>query len=113
MAFLRRPPGLLLRLRSVDSGMTLIEICIACMIMSIALIGVVGSMGAGLSLVGQGRQRSSAPEVAQQAIERVHDVAFAQVALSAQPTQSLDASNPDYYATAYTYEPDGTGSQAA
>src|SRR5438874_10690739 len=105
MAFLRRPPGLLLRLRSVDSGMTLIEICISAMVMSIALIGVVGSMGAGLSLVGQGRQRSSGTQVAQQAVEHIHDIPFTQVALDVQPTHSNDTSNPEYWVSGSSSDP--------
>src|SRR5437016_384467 len=93
----RRPTGVLLRLHPDESGMTLIEICIAAMVMSIALIGVVGSMGAGLSLVGQGRQRSSGTQIAQQAVEHVHDVPYAEVALDVQPTHNTDASNPDFW----------------
>ena len=94
-----------------DSGMTIIEICVAVMIMSVALIGVVGSMGASLSLVGQGRQRSSGTQVAQQAVEAIHNLAYANVALNAAPTHSSDPTNPDYYVSGSTYDPDGAGSE--
>jgi len=91
--------------------MSLIEICVASMLLSIALIGILGSMGNGLSLIGQGRQRSSATEVAQQATEHVHDVPYTRVALNVWPSHSVDPSNPDYNIAASFYDQDGSGSQ--
>jgi len=96
-----------------DGGMTIIEICVAAMILSMVLIGILGSMGSGLSLVGQGRQRSSATEVAQRELEKVHTLPYVNVGLNATPSHSIDASNPDYWVTGSSYDPDGAGPQAA
>jgi Tfp pilus assembly protein PilV len=92
-----------------DTGMTIIEICVASMLLTIVLIGVVGSMGAGLSFVGQSRQRSVGVTVAEQAMESVHKIPYTQVGLSSAPPHSADTSNPDYYVTGSTYDPDGSG----
>lgn len=86
-----------------DSGLSLVEICVATMLLSIVLIGVVASMGSGLSLVGQARQRSAATGVAQQEIEAAHNMPYTSVALSTMPVHSIDSSNPDYNVTGASY----------
>jgi hypothetical protein len=102
-AIFRAPTG--------DAGMSLVEICVASMVLTVMLIGVVASMGAGLTLVGQSRQRSSATEVAQQAIEHVHGLPYNLVALDSAPIHSADPTNPDSFVTGTTYDQDGAGPQ--
>src|SRR5437879_1414083 len=84
-----------------DLGSMIIEIIVGTMILSIAIIGVMGSMGSGMSLVGESKQRSAGAAVAQERLERAHNVPYARVALycacgaQSRPTYSSDSANPD------------------
>src|SRR5436309_3190206 len=82
-----------------DRGSTLVDVVIASMIMSVAIIGLVGSLGTGMSLVGHSRQRTSGLEVAQERLENVHAIPYEQVGLTAMPVQSADPASPDYNVT--------------
>ncbi len=85
-----------------DDGSMLVEVVIAAFILSIAVIAVSGSLGSSLGLVGNSRQRSGAVAVAQERLERVHNMPYDRVALycgcltNSTPTRSTDSSNPDY-----------------
>jgi hypothetical protein len=84
-----------------DRGISLVEVMVATSIFSIGVLGIVGTMGSSLSLVGNSRQRSSAVAVAQERLERVHTIPYDRVALycgcqaSTTPAHSTDTSNPD------------------
>ena len=89
--------------RRADRGSLLVEVAVASSILMIAVIGVIGSMGAGLTLVGEGKQRSTATAVAQERLERAHNLAYNRIALCVNgavagcvaPVHSTDATNPD------------------
>lgn len=93
------------RAGSAEGGASLVEVMVATFIFAIAVLGVVGTMGSSLSLVGNSRQRSAAVAVAQERLERVHTIPYERVALycgclgAAQPTYSSDATNPDHSLT--------------
>ena len=104
-----------------DDGTTLIEVGVAALIMAVAITGVMGSMGSGLSLVGHSRQRSSAVAVAQERLERARNLPYAQVAICKstdpasrcyqQPVHQDAESNPDHSVTADVpprYQVDGS-----
>jgi hypothetical protein len=96
-----RPWCAALRRRPDDErGSFLIEACIAMLVFSVAILGVVSSMGSSLSLVGNSRQRSAGVAVAQERLERVHTIPYARVALYQQPTHDDDVNNPDNAVTA-------------
>ena len=84
-----------------DRGASLVEVMVATFLFAVAVMGVVGTMGSGLSLVGNSRQRSAAVAVAQERLERVHTIPYGHLALYCgcqgvtQPTHSTDATNPD------------------
>lgn len=82
-----------------QAGMTIVEIGVAMMVMAVAIIGVIGSMGSGLNLVGQSRQRSSATAVAQERLERIQNIPYLRVALYQQPAHSTDPDDPDFDVT--------------
>ena len=87
------------RLRSDESGSHLIEVSVAMLVMSVAILGVIGSMGSGLTLVGHSRQRSSASAVAQERLERARSVPYGNVATYEQPMHNPDADHPDFRVT--------------
>jgi hypothetical protein len=82
-------------LRSDESGSHLVEVSIAMLVMSIAILGVIGSMGSGLTLVGHSRQRSAASSVAQERLERARSVPYERVATYEQPMHNADPDHPD------------------
>lgn len=78
-----------------DDGISIVELAVAMLILAVAVIGVLGSMGSSLSLVGESRQRSSATAIAQERLERAHNVPYTRLALDSQPVYSSDPTNPD------------------
>jgi hypothetical protein len=79
-----------------DRGITVIEVGVASFVLAIAVSAVIGSMGAGMGLVGHSRQRSSGAGVAQERLERAHNVAYNDLALNEDPTYNADPSHPDH-----------------
>jgi hypothetical protein len=65
------------------------------LVMSVAILGVIGSMGSGLTLVGHSRQRSAASAVAQERLERARSVPYERVATYEQPMHNPDPDHPD------------------
>jgi Tfp pilus assembly protein PilV len=85
-----------LRLLGADErGSHLVEVAVAALVMSVAVIGVIGSMGSGMQLVGHARQRSSASAVAQERLERARSIPYERVATYEQPTHNSDPDHPD------------------
>jgi len=85
-----------------EGGSFLIEVSVAMIVLTLAIIGVVSSFSGGLSLVGNSRQRSAAVAVAQERLERVHTIPYNRVALYQQPTHSTNPSSPDNAVTTDT-----------
>ncbi len=89
---------------SDDNGSMLIEAVVGSFVLVVAIIGVIASMGAGMTLVGGSRQRSSASAVAQERIERVHNVPYDRVALNETPTYNYSVDHPDNKVSGSNYE---------
>jgi Tfp pilus assembly protein PilV len=87
-----------------EEGQSFVELGVAMTVLSIAVLGVIGTMGLGMTLTGGSRQRSSASAVATERIERARNlscsgsgatVCYSHVATYEQPTYNADTSNPD------------------
>jgi hypothetical protein len=78
-----------------DTGTHLVELTVASLVMAVAVIGVVGSMGSGMQIVGSSRQRSAGVSVAQERLERSRNIAYDDVALTEAPAHSTDPENPN------------------
>lgn len=73
----------------------MVELAIAAGVMAVAVIGVLGSLAFGMTMVGGARQRSTASTVAGERLERVHNLPYDRVALYEQPEHSSDPNHPD------------------
>jgi hypothetical protein len=83
-----------LRMRD-DEGSTLIEVTVAAMVMAVGVTGLMGSIGAGMGLVGHSRQRSTGSSVANERIENAHNIPYDQLGLNVAPTHTNDVTHPD------------------
>jgi hypothetical protein len=114
---LRTPlSGVLRRRLGGDGGSTLIELGVAMLVLSVAVMGVIGSMGIGMQLSGHSRQRSSGSAVATERIERARNlsctglgeaVCFSHVAINdpAHPPSHTDNGSPDDNVTGVNCQP--------
>jgi hypothetical protein len=91
-----RPLGRLRRRLSDDRGFTIVEVCVAAFVLAVGVTTVVGSMGAGMGLVGHSRQRSAGAGIAQERLERARNVAYKDLALNEDPTYNAEATHPDH-----------------
>ena len=78
-----------------DDGVSLVEVCVAALVMAVAVTGVLGAMGSGISLVGHSRQRSTGVALAQERLERILGYPYADVAVSNSPAPTHTADGPD------------------
>lgn len=85
-----------------ERGTSLIEVMVAIFILAIAITGIVGSMGSGMTVVSQSRQRSAASAVAKEKIERMYNTRYERVALDTAPVYNADTPDKDVSGTAYT-----------
>lgn len=88
-------PRLPRRLLRDERGTHMIELSVAAALMSVAVVGVMGSLAFGVTLVGGARQRSAGSTVASERLERVHNLPYERVALYEQPTHNPDPDHPD------------------
>lgn len=108
----RRPHLGRQRSRLLDElGSALPELAIAMLVFSVAILGVVASMGLGMQAVGSSRQRSSGVGVATERLERIHDIPYERIATYEEPKHNSDPDHPDHNvsvdSTTYTL-PDGS-----
>ncbi len=79
-----------------DDGVTIIEVVVASALMLVAVLGVIGSMGAGMGLVGHSRQRSSGTGIAQEKLERARNTPYDNLSVFPQVDFNPDAGHPDH-----------------
>jgi hypothetical protein len=101
-----------------ESGSMIMEVVVAAFILAVAIMAISSSLSGSLGLVGNSRQRSGAVAVAQERLERVHNIPYDRVALycgclgNSTPTHSNDDTNPDNAlsndGTQYTVDPSHT-----
>jgi type II secretory pathway pseudopilin PulG len=94
-----RPRNRWKRRATDDRGFTIVEVGVAAFILAIGVTTVIGSMGAGMGLVGHSRQRSAGTGIAQERLERARNVAYADLALNEDPTYNPEAAHPDHNVT--------------
>lgn len=98
------------RLRD-DRGTSLTEVVVAAFVLAVAVIGVLGTMGTGIGLVGHSRQRSAGSSLATERLERMRNVPYDRLALYEQPVHNPIEGHPDHYVTHDNLRyvlPDGT-----
>lgn len=78
-----------------EDGVSLIEVMVACVVLSVGVLSVVGAMGSGMSLVGHSRQRTAGAGVAQERLERARNIAYEDLALNEDPAHSTVTGHPD------------------
>jgi prepilin-type N-terminal cleavage/methylation domain-containing protein len=83
-------------LRAVD-GFTMIEVLVAIVVLSVAILGLVGAFDSArrLSLVAE--RQTAMSHRAQLEIERLQTYPYSKLAMISKPTHSAEKSNPDYY----------------
>ena len=89
-----------------EQGSHLIEVAVGALILSVAVTGLLATMGSGMQLMGNSRQRSSAVAVAQEKVEGIRTLPYDRVALASDdpadpsdppvPAYNADPSHPDH-----------------
>ncbi|MGH2794203.1 MAG: type IV pilus modification PilV family protein, partial [Actinomycetota bacterium] len=92
-----------------EAGFTTVELMAALSIMAIGFFALAGALGFALRQVTLSRQRQTATEIGNARIEHLRNVPYEAVALTAQPTHTDDADNPDYFVSADNTQFDVTG----
>ncbi len=82
-----------------DRGTSIVEVAVGMFVLLVAVLGVIGSMGSGMTLVGHSRQRSAGVALAQERLERVRRYPYERVAINLTelplPANDPDPANPD------------------
>jgi type IV pilus assembly protein PilV len=87
------------RLRA-ESGMTLVEVLIAMLVMSIAILGIVAGLSSGILTVQRAAKASSAATLADDQMEGMRAVSFNAIGTTATPADGVyDAASTPYSAT--------------
>ena len=91
-----------------EDGFTLIEILAASLVLAIGIGALTTILISSRKVVNDSERREAATAVAEQAIEDVQAMPFAQIGLSSPPTNgtTLDPYEPDYYVNGPNYRPD-------
>lgn len=85
------------RILGDQSGFTLIELSLAALLASTAILGVIGVLDTSRKLATLAERKQAAAHVGEQEVERVRARDYGAVALSAAPVHSNDSSSPDFY----------------
>jgi hypothetical protein len=83
-----------------DEGFTIVEILVAIMLLAVGVLSTIGVLVGTQKLSLVAEHQASISHRAQQELERLQSLSYAQLAMTAAPTRSTDASNPDFYVTA-------------
>ncbi len=80
-----------------EDGFGLIEVLVAAVVLTVGILGLVGALDGSRRLTLLSERRTSIAHRAQQEIERLQTVPYAELAMISTPTHSSETSNPDYY----------------
>ena len=80
-----------------ESGFTLIELLVALMVMSLGIMSLVGTMDTSRDLGSHSERIEAATHIGQQEMDKVHALAYKEVALASAPTHSTDTAHPFFY----------------
>jgi prepilin-type N-terminal cleavage/methylation domain-containing protein len=87
-----------------ETGFTLIEVLITCMLLAIAVVVLISTFDYSRRQVTTAEANEVASHKAEAEIERIMSLSFESIALPTAPTQSSDPANPDYYVTGSSYQ---------
>jgi prepilin-type N-terminal cleavage/methylation domain-containing protein len=104
---------LIQRLRSDESGMTLVELLVAAAVMAVGVLALMGTFDGSRQLVGTSEKNDVAAHQGETELERIIATGYKNVALTAAPTHSTSQTNPDYYVNSGAYQYDQGSSPAA
>jgi prepilin-type N-terminal cleavage/methylation domain-containing protein len=90
-----------------EDGFTLIEVLVAAVVLTTGILGLIGAFNSARNLTLSSERRTSIAHRAQQEIERLQTVPYAELAMTSTPLHSTETSNPDYYVngTKYQWDP--------
>src|SRR5690349_18454099 len=97
------PPSDSTRTLRDEDGFALAELLIAMVIASVGLLATFGAMDAARALTTLSEAKEAGTHVAQQEIERIQAMDYAQVGLTSMPASSSDPHSPLHRVTAGTY----------
>jgi Tfp pilus assembly protein PilV len=84
------------RARAAD-GLSLVEVLIAALVLTVGLIGLIGAFDAGRKLTLLSERRTAMAHRAQLEIEKLQSYPYSELAMASAPTHSSETINPDYY----------------
>lgn len=84
------------RLRAEQSGFTLIEVMIASLILLIGSFATLRALAAATSNTQRAKESQVLLDLAQQEMEKVRNLPYAQIGLTSQPATTTDPLNPDF-----------------
>jgi hypothetical protein len=85
------------RLLGAEDAISLIEVLVAMLVLTIGLLGLVGGFDSARKLTLLSERRTSSAHRAQLEIERLQALPYSELALISEPTHSSETTNPDYY----------------
>lgn len=80
-----------------EDAFGIVEMVVAISVLGVGILVVTGSLGLGLRMVGEGRQRQAASQVAADRIEHLRSIPYDNVALTATVVHSSDPESPDFW----------------
>jgi hypothetical protein len=95
-----------------EDGVSLIEVLVATLLLTIGVLGLLGGFNSSRSLTLLSERHTAMAHRAQLEVERLQAASYTELAMKSAPPHSTEAANPDYYVnsagTEYAY---GTGSK--
>src|ERR1700739_4408422 len=80
-----------------ERGISLIEVMIAVLVLTVGILALLSSFDAAQRLTLTAERRSALTHIAQRQIEQLESVSYERLAMTAAPTHSAEANNPDRY----------------
>lgn len=87
---LRSPPP------STESGIALVEVLIAAVVLTVGILGLIGAFTSAGKLTLLSERRTAMAHRAQLEIERLQAYTYSELAMASAPAHSAETSNPDY-----------------
>lgn len=87
------------RALAAEDGFTLIEILVAILLLSVAVIALMGTFDHSRTTTSTAEAQGAAVQVAERHLEQIASLPYAQVGMTGTPGSSLDPANPNYWVT--------------
>jgi prepilin-type N-terminal cleavage/methylation domain-containing protein len=104
------------RLASAEDGFTLIEILVAILLLSTAVIALMGTFDHSRRTTSTAEAQGAAVQVAEKHLEQIAAMDYAQIGLGSAPGSALDPAHPNYLVTnsspaSFQYDPDAPAAE--